>query len=151
MSRTAVVLFNLGGPDCPEAVRPFLFNLFNDKAIIGAPQPIRWAIAKLISTTREKAAQANYAIMGGRSPLLPETEAQARALEPSLLAELGGEVRVFIAMRYWNPFTEATAKEVAEFRPGVLERLLVVTNPRRNLRRNTIELYQRTDCSTARR
>ena len=117
MSRTAVVLFNLGGPDCPEAVRPFLFNLFNDKAIIGAPQPIRWAIAKLISTTREKAAQANYAIMGGRSPLLPETEAQARALEPSLLAELGGEVRVFIAMRYWDPFTEATAKEVAAFRP----------------------------------
>ena len=43
--RTAVVLFNLGGPDRPEAVRPFLFNLFNDAAIIGLPQPFRWAVA----------------------------------------------------------------------------------------------------------
>src|SRR3546814_2000017 len=34
MSRTAVVLFNLGGPDRPEAVEPFLFNLFFDPAII---------------------------------------------------------------------------------------------------------------------
>ena len=38
--RVAIILFNLGGPDKPQAVRPFLFNLFNDKAIIGAPQPI---------------------------------------------------------------------------------------------------------------
>lgn len=117
MSRTAVVLFNLGGPDRPEAVRPFLFNLFNDKAIIGAPQPIRWLIARLISTTREKSAQANYAIMGGRSPLLPETEAQARALEAALGTELGGETRVFVAMRYWHPFTDETARAVAEFAP----------------------------------
>lgn len=31
--KTAIVLFNLGGPDAPEAVRPFLFNLFSDPAI----------------------------------------------------------------------------------------------------------------------
>lgn len=117
MTRTAVVLFNLGGPDRPEAVRPFLFNLFNDKAIIGAPQPIRWLIARLISTTREKSAQANYAIMGGRSPLLPETEAQARALEAALATDLEGESRVFIAMRYWTPLTEETARVVAAFAP----------------------------------
>ena len=46
--RLAVVLFNLGGPDRPESVQPFLFNLFNDPAIITLPQPLRWAIAKLI-------------------------------------------------------------------------------------------------------
>ena len=38
--KTAVVLFNLGGPDKLESVEPFLFNLFNDKAIIGLPQPL---------------------------------------------------------------------------------------------------------------
>lgn len=47
--RLAIVLFNLGGPDGPAAVKPFLFNLFNDKSIIAAPGPIRWALAKFIS------------------------------------------------------------------------------------------------------
>jgi ferrochelatase len=82
--KVAVVLFNLGGPDGPDAVRPFLFNLFRDPAIIGAPAIIRYPIAALISTTREKLAKANYAIMGGGSPLLPETRKQAAALEASL-------------------------------------------------------------------
>jgi ferrochelatase len=114
--KTAVVLFNLGGPDGPEAVRPFLFNLFRDRAIIGLPAIARYPLATLISRTREKTAQANYAIMGGRSPLLPETEAQARALEARLQAE-GIDARCFIAMRYWKPFAAETAKQVAAFAP----------------------------------
>jgi len=117
MSRTAIVLFNLGGPDRLEAVRPFLFNLFNDRAIISLPQPLRWAIALLISTTRNKSAQANYALMGGASPLLKETKAQAEALEGTVAARLEGEVRVFIAMRYWRPLTAQTAKAVEAFAP----------------------------------
>ena len=48
--RIAVVLFNLGGPDNPDAIRPFLFNLFADPAIIRIPNPARvilaWAIAR---------------------------------------------------------------------------------------------------------
>lgn len=115
--RLAVVLFNLGGPDGPAAVRPFLFNLFSDPAIIGAPQPVRWGVAQLISRTREKTAQANYALMGGASPLLKETEAQAIALEGALAARLGGEVKVFIAMRYWRPLTARTAQAVEAFAP----------------------------------
>ena len=52
MARLAVVLLNLGGPDSPEAVQPFLFNLFHDPAIIGIPQPLRWVLARLISRRR---------------------------------------------------------------------------------------------------
>jgi protoheme ferro-lyase len=78
--KIAVVLFNLGGPDGPEAVQPFLYNLFADKAIIGAPAGIRQALAFMISTLRKKSAQANYNIMGGGSPILPQTTAQAEAL-----------------------------------------------------------------------
>ncbi len=116
--RLAVVLFNLGGPDRPEAVRPFLFNLFNDPAIVSAPWPVRPLLARLISTTREKPAQANYALMGGRSPLLPETESQAVALKAALQARrLGDEIGVFVAMRYWSPLTQDTAHQVAAFRP----------------------------------
>ena len=116
--KLAVVLFNLGGPDGPDAVRPFLFNLFRDPAIIGAPAPIRYPLAALISTTREKSAKANYAIMGGGSPLLPETEKQARALEAALGVVMPGvEVKCFIAMRYWHPLTGETARQVADFAP----------------------------------
>jgi ferrochelatase len=116
--RVAVVLFNLGGPDGPNAVRPFLYNLFKDPAIIGAPALIRYPLAAFISSTREKSAQANYAIMGGGSPLLPETEAQARALEAELAAaHPRDESRVFIAMRYWKPFAAQTARAVAAFGP----------------------------------
>lgn len=116
--KLAVVLFNLGGPDGPRAVRPFLFNLFRDPAIIGAPALIRYPLAALISTTREKTAKANYAIMGGGSPLLPETKKQAQALETALAAALPGvEAKCFIAMRYWHPLTGETARQVAAFAP----------------------------------
>jgi ferrochelatase len=118
MSKLAVVVFNLGGPDGPDAVRPFLYNLFKDPAIISVPALLRYPLAALISSRREKPAQANYAIMGGGSPLLPETQAQAQALETALnLAEPGREARVFIAMRYWKPFADQTAAEVAAFAP----------------------------------
>ena len=111
--KTAVVLFNLGGPDRPEAVRPFLFNLFNDPAIIGAPGPVRWALAQFISRRRAPVAQEIYEHLGGGSPLLPNTEAQATALEQAL----GGDARVFVAMRYWHPFADETAAAVRDYAP----------------------------------
>ncbi|MGH7027216.1 ferrochelatase [Brevundimonas sp.] len=116
--RVAVVLTNLGGPDGPDAVKPFLFNLFNDPAIIGLPGIVRTPLARWISSRREKSAQANYALMGGGSPLLPETLKQAAALSEALAdAAPGDETEVFIAMRYWHPLTEDTARAVAEFQP----------------------------------
>jgi ferrochelatase len=115
--KTAVVLFNLGGPDSLAAVKPFLFNLFNDPAIIGAPKPIRYLLAKLISSRREKKAQAIYAQMGGRSPILPQTQAQAEALQRLLNANGDGEWRCFIAMRYWNPRAVAALQEVIAWDP----------------------------------
>ncbi|WP_089931197.1 ferrochelatase [Caulobacter sp. UNC279MFTsu5.1] len=116
--KIAVVLFNLGGPDGPDAVRPFLFNLFRDPAIIGLPAPLRYPIAALIAATRAKLAKENYALMGGGSPLLPETEKQARALEADLAARFpDAETRCFIAMRYWKPLTDETARAVEAFAP----------------------------------
>ncbi len=112
------MLFNLGGPDSAQAVRPFLFNLFADPAIIGLPTIARLPLAALISATRARSAQANYDIMGGASPLLPETKAQAAALE-AVLAERAGDIqaKVFIAMRYWRPMSDETARSVAAYDP----------------------------------
>jgi len=111
--KTAVVLFNLGGPDSLAAVRPFLFNLFNDHAIIGAPPPLRWLLAQLISRRRAPIARDIYRQIGGRSPLLEQTRAQAAALEKAL----GENHRVFIAMRYWHPFSCQTVREVMAWAP----------------------------------
>jgi ferrochelatase len=116
--KLAVVLFNLGGPDGPAAVRPFLFNLFRDPAIIQLPAAARYPLAALISTTRTKVARANYAIIGGGSPLLPETQAQAAALEAALKGRAPEvEARAFICMRYWEPLAKETAAEVKAFGP----------------------------------
>ena len=113
MAKTAVVLLNLGGPDSLEAVRPFLFNLFYDKAILAMPNPFRWLLAQLISRTRTKKAQGIYARMGGKSPLLENTITQKDALEKAL----GDDYKVFIAMRYWHPLTDETVKAVQDYDP----------------------------------
>lgn len=114
--KVAVVLFNLGGPDGPEAVEPFLFNLFSDPAIIRVPQPFRWLIAKIVSRRRAPIAREIYAQIGGRSPILPLTEDQARALEAALGNETT-DVRAFISMRYWKPFAADTARAVKAWAP----------------------------------
>ena len=113
--RVAVVLFNLGGPDRLESVGPFLFNLFNDPAIVRQPQPLRWALARLLSWRRGPEARRIYQQLGGRSPLLEQTQAQARALERELA---NPAVRVFVSMRYWNPTAKEIVPEVARFDPA---------------------------------
>ena len=111
MTRTAVVLMNLGGPDSAAAVEPFLFNLFSDPAIIALPNPLRWVIAKLIARRRAPVARAIYGKIGDASPLLANTRAQAEAVE----RELQGEARVFVAMRYWKPRADEIAAAVEQW------------------------------------
>ncbi|MEZ6022751.1 MAG: ferrochelatase [Hyphomonadaceae bacterium] len=104
------------GPDLLDDVRPFLFKLFNDKAIIGAPQPIRYFIAALISRLREKSAQANYALMGGRSPILDETRKQATALEAAIARRVSNVTfKCFPAMRYSAPTVKAAAQAALDW------------------------------------
>lgn len=121
MTKTAIVLFNLGGPDTPQAVRPFLQNLFSDPAILGVPQPLRAFLAWFIARRRAPVAAEIYARIGGGSPLLPNTQAQAAALETAL-ADLGA-IKAFVAMRYWHPLVDQVAAEVRAFAP---ERLVLL-------------------------
>lgn len=97
--KIAIVIYNLGGPCCMRAVRPFLYNLFYDPAIINLPKPLRFLLAKLISYRRTPKASAIYAQMGGQSPILQETYKQALALEEAL----GNGYKVFTYMRYTYP------------------------------------------------
>ena len=113
--RKAVVLFNLGGPDSLASVQPFLFNLFNDKAICNISQPWRYLLAKFISIFRKKKSQAIYKQIGNKSPILSNTIAQAEALESYLRKY--GEYKVFVSMRYWHPFAQDVIKDVANYAP----------------------------------
>ncbi|MDF3047242.1 MAG: hemH [Candidatus Midichloriaceae bacterium] len=111
--KTAVVLYNLGGPCCMQGVKPFLFNLFNDAAIISAPNPIRLMLAKFISWHRDSKASDIYKQIGGGSPILPETYAQATALQN----ELGAGYKVFTYMRYSYPFIHDVLDEIELYKP----------------------------------
>lgn len=112
--KTAIVLFNLGGPDSPAAIKPFLKTFFMDPAIIQAPWPVRVLVSSLIARKRSKnEAGAAYGLLGGKSPLLENTKAQAAALEE----KLGPAFKVFIAMRYWHPLTDEAARAVLDWNP----------------------------------
>ena len=113
--KVAIILFNLGGPDSPEAVQPFLKNLFSDPAIISLQSFLRLPLASFISSRRAPKAKKIYDQIGGSSPILGQTEAQARALEEALGA--GHEWRGYVCMRYWHPMTEAVVRSVKKFGP----------------------------------
>lgn len=109
--KTAVVLFNLGGPDSVAAVRPFLQNLFRDPAIIGAPAIVRYPLSWFIAKTRAPKMEPVYADLGDGSPLLPNTVAQQEALQ----ALLPQDHKVFICMRYWHPMAPEVVQQVKDW------------------------------------
>ena len=114
--KLGIVLFNLGGPDSPEAVEPFLRNLFSDPAIISLPAIVRIPLARFIAHRRAPFAKLIYAHIGGRSPILEETQAQARALETALRAP-DLEAKAVVAMRCWYPFSDGAAQALRQFSP----------------------------------
>ena len=116
--KKAVVLFNLGGPDKLENVEPFLFNLFNDPAILNLPSFLRFPLAKLISNRRAPTAKKIYQELGGSSPILKLTKEQSNALEIKLnQTQAEDEYKCFIVMRCWNPRAKDVIKDVRLYDP----------------------------------
>jgi ferrochelatase len=114
--KTAVVLFNLGAPSGKNSIKPFLLNLFSDPAILPLPNPWRKILAWMIAQRRAPKAREIYSFLGGSSPLLKNTQDQARSLE----RELGPNHRVFVCMRYWHPRAEKVMQEIKEYQPDSL-------------------------------
>jgi ferrochelatase len=108
MAHTAVFLMNLGGPRSLEEVEPYLYELFSDPLVVSAPfGPFRPLFAWLVSHFRAPSSAEKYALIGGRSPLVEGTEAQARALQ----AALGPGYSCHLAMRCGHPSTEEGVRE----------------------------------------
>jgi ferrochelatase len=117
--RKAVILFNLGGPDKLESVEPFLFNLFNDPAILNLPAIFRYPLAKLISNRRAPVAKKIYNELGGSSPILKLTDDQSVALEKNLNQnKLNEKYKCFVVMRCWHPRAEEVIKNVKLYNPS---------------------------------
>jgi ferrochelatase len=114
--KLAIILFNLGGPDSPESVEPFLRNLFSDPAIIRLPGLVRRPLARWIARRRAPIARAIYDHIGGGSPILAETQEQARALETTVTGD-GIQAKCFVAMRCWHPFSDGAALAARKFAP----------------------------------
>ncbi|KAI8530975.1 hypothetical protein RHMOL_Rhmol11G0101600 [Rhododendron molle] len=113
--RVGVLLLNLGGPDTLNDVQPFLFNLFADPDIIRLPRLFRFLqrpLAQLISVLRAPKSKEGYASIGGGSPLRKITDDQAIALRNALEAK-ETPVHVYVAMRYWHPFTEEAVQQAS--------------------------------------
>ncbi|MDA7714518.1 ferrochelatase [Candidatus Pelagibacter sp.] len=116
--KKAIILFNLGGPDKLENVEPFLFNLFNDPAILNLPTLLRYPLARLISNRRAPVAKKIYAELGGSSPILKLTKEQSDALEIKLnQTQEVDEYKCFIIMRCWNPRAKDVIKDVQLYGP----------------------------------
>ena len=116
--KKAIILFNLGGPDKLENVEPFLFNLFNDPAILNLPIFFRFPLAKLIANRRAPTAKKIYKELGGSSPILKLTTEQAAALELKLNKDDNlSDYRCFVVMRCWHPRALNVVKEVINYNP----------------------------------
>jgi ferrochelatase len=119
--KTAVLLLQMGGPDSLDSVRPFLLNLFADRDIIKiGPAFLQPFIARRIVKKREPHVRENYRQIGGKSPLRALTEQQAAALQE----QLGDDYRCFVAMRYWNPFTN---EALATIRQEGIDRIVALS------------------------
>lgn len=112
MNKTAVVLFQLGGPDSISTIEPFLYNLFQDPDIFKIPIGQKF-FAKMISKRRAPKVAEEYELIGGKSPINEWTEIQRRLLEDELRKEIDN-VDVITAMRYWHPLTNVAAKKIEE-------------------------------------
>jgi ferrochelatase len=103
-------------------VRPFLLNLFSDRDIIRLGPPfMQKIIARIIATRRAPKSRANYAKIGGGSPIRAKTEEQARALEDALTP--AGSFIVRSCMRYWHPFA---GEALAQMREAGVDRLIAL-------------------------
>jgi ferrochelatase len=115
VKKKAVLLLAFGGADSIEDVRPFVGNILKERM---AGRPIPDAI---IADAEER-----YRLIGGSSPLLQITRAQARALEEAL-AEAEDNRKVYVGMRYWAPYIKDTVKEMIA--DNVTDAVVVIMAP----------------------
>jgi ferrochelatase len=100
--KTGVLLMTMGDPPTLGSIFPYLFRLFSDPLIIGAPGFVRYPLALYISLKKLPSIRARYKLIGGGSPMNAMTAKQAGLLAEALAAE-GVDARVYVSNRYSSP------------------------------------------------
>jgi ferrochelatase len=119
--KPGVLLVQLGGPERPEELRPFLYELFADPEILSVPAPFRQAAAFLISRLRAPVAAKTYEQIGW-SPIRKWSRLQAALLERELLSR-GTPAAVRVGMTCSAPTVE---EALAALREAGTSRLVVL-------------------------
>ena len=114
LSRPLVVLLNFGGPRGPEEVEAFLFEILRDPNTIQLPVPpaIQELLARRIAGRRAPETRRQYGEIGGRSPIVEDSERIAQALGRALEAA-GAATPVRVAHRYLPGWSAGLAREIA--------------------------------------
>lgn len=121
--KTGIILFNLGGPETLDEVKPFLYSLFSDPEIIRIRSTaIRKAVAYMIATLRCRQSKGYYRQIGGGSPLKRITREQAEALAAEMQSA-GEQVETFVGMCAWHPFFNETLNQIEH---SDIDRLIVL-------------------------
>jgi len=111
MTKNAIVLLNMGGPNDLYEVQTFLHNMFNDPNILTMKSGLlRRFIASVITSNRTKSAQEIYMKLGGKSPIVGITKKLVAALQ----AQVGEKAIVDFAMRYTPPFADVSIERLKE-------------------------------------
>ncbi len=104
--RLGIVLAQMGGPADLDQVEPFIKSIFADPDLISVPGPA-WAgtaVGTIVSKIRGPKVRSSYRRIGGGSPILDFTLAQARAVTEEL-RKRGHDAVGAVAMRYTKPDT----------------------------------------------
>ncbi len=116
--KRAIVFLNMGAPRDLDEVSVFLKNMFNDKNIITLKSNfLRKFIATAIVTTRGKEARENYAKLGGKSPLVKETQKLLKRVQEEFSEDI-----VINIMRYTPPFAQ---KEISWLKAKKVEEIIL--------------------------
>ncbi len=110
-SKKAFLLLAFGGADSIDDIGPFVTNVLKGRPVSD----------ELIEKARER-----YRLIGGRSPLLDITTAQAKAVEAAAESQ-GLPYKAYVGMRYWHPFIKETISQMKE--DGVTEAVALVMSP----------------------
>ena len=122
--KTGIALLNFGGPWTLRDVKPFLYRLFSNPAVlVGVPAPFRQALAFGIAQVKGPSSVEAYRSIGGGSPQLMWTEAQAEGLRQLLKTDgdCGGgragvaDVRVEVGMRSAEPSIETALRSLRDW------------------------------------
>lgn len=98
MTPIGVLVMAYGGPDNLDEVEPYLLDV----------RGYRPTAAHIVQDVRER-----YREIGGRSPILERTQAQAEALEAALNAD-GADFKTFVGMRHWRPYIKDSLAAMAQ-------------------------------------